>query len=48
MFNANKSVWNLDIEAFLWDSTILPCNCQGSHFIGKAQQHIVTGDLWII
>ena len=48
IFNYNKFVENLDIDAFLNNENNLPCNCQNSSFADSHHGHIVTGDLRII
>ena len=48
IFNQNKFIRSLNLEAFLKDESILPCECTGSHFIDSHHKHIVTGDLSII
>ena len=44
-FNYKKTVQELDIDAFLADSSILLCPCAVSHFIDAHHGHIMTGDL---
>ena len=48
IFNYNKFVNTLDINSFINDETILPCECEGSPFIDKDHNHIITGNLKII
>ena len=48
IFNYNKFVNNLDLDSFLNDDSILPCECEGSPFIDKDHKHIITGNLKII
>ena len=39
-------LWVLvDIKAFLWDDSILPCNCKGSDFIDKDHLYAVPSNL---
>ena len=48
IFNFNKFVSQLDINEFLKDNSILPCNCAGSRFKDPHHQHILTGNLDIV
>ena len=48
IFNFNKFVKNLDVDAFLGDENTLPCNCDNSPFVDTHHRHIVTGNLKII
>ena len=48
IFNFNKCIYDLDVEVFLKDNSVLLRNCEGSNFIEKDQQHKVTGDLRIM
>ena len=48
VFNFNKFVESLDVDAFISDETILPCNCACSPFIDNDHGHIMTGDLRIV
>ena len=48
VFNYNKFVSKLDLNEFLRDETILPCNCANSPFIDNHHGHIITGDLKIV
>jgi len=48
VFNYNKFVNKLDLDAFLRDETILPCNCANSPFIDSHHGHIITGDLKVV
>ena len=48
IFNYNKFVSKLDLNAFLRDETILPCNCANSPFIDNHHGHIITGDLKVV
>ena len=48
IFNFNKCIYDLDVEVFLKDNSLLLRNCEGSNFIEKDQQHKVTGDLRIM
>ena len=48
IFNYNKFVSKLDLNAFLRDETILPCNCVNSPFVDDHHGHIITGDLRIV
>ena len=38
----------MDIDAFLEDETILPCDCANSPFKDNHHKHIITGDLSIV
>ena len=48
LFNYKKFVQSLDVDAFLQDNTILPCECDHSQFLNKDHGHIISGDLNII
>ena len=48
IFNYKSFVQSLDIDTFLRDESILPCNCHHSPFTDDNHGDIVTGDLNII
>ena len=48
IFNHKKFVESLDIESFIQNETIIPCNCQNSQFKDPDHGHIITGDLRIV
>ena len=48
IFNFHKFFHNLDVKAFLQDNSVFSCNGEGSDFIGKDHQYVVTVDSWII
>ena len=48
IFNFNKFVAELDIEAFRDNMDIVPCSCQDSSYKHKDLGHILTGDLSIV
>ena len=48
IFNFNKFVRSVNVDEFVRDETILPCECHDSPFKDNHHQHIVTGDLNII
>ena len=48
IFNFDKFIHDLDVEAFLQDTPILPRNCEGFVYIDKDNQHIVAADFWIL
>ena len=48
IFNYKKTIQELDVDAFLEDSTTLPCSCADSSFIDAHHGHIITGDLRIV
>lgn len=48
LFNYKKFVQSLDVDTFLSDNSILPCNCDHSPFINADHGHIVSGDLNIV
>ena len=48
VFNFNNFVNDLDLDEFLRDPSVLPCECEHSSFSDKHHKHIVTGDLRII
>lgn len=46
IFNFNNLV--LDVDLFLANPTIFPCDCEKSIFVGKDHGHILTRDLRIM
>ena len=48
IFNYNKFISNLDLDAFIQDPTILPCECSTSLFMDDFHKHIICGDLSIV
>ena len=48
IFNYKKTVQELDVDAFLADSSILPCSCTDSPFVDAHHGHIISGDLRIV
>ena len=48
IFNYNKFVSKLDLNAFIEDETTLPCDCVNSPFIDNDHGHVITGDLKIV
>ena len=48
IFNFSKFVRELDVDAFLRDNNILPCNCNSSIYADPYHKHIVSGDLRLI
>ena len=48
IFHFNKFVSNLDIDRFLQDNNILPCNYEGCEFIDQHHKHILNDNLKII
>jgi len=48
LFNYKKFVQSIDIDSFLIDDSILPCECQNSPFQDQDHNHIITGNLEII
>ena len=48
LFNYKKFVQSLDVDAFLQDNTILPCECDHSPFTDAHHAHIVTGNSDIV
>ena len=48
IFNYKSFVQSLDIDTFLSDDTILPCDCDHSTFTDAHHDHIITGDLNIV
>ena len=48
IFNFNQFVNTLDLDAFLSNPEILPCNSDGSSYGDKHYKHILAGDLRII
>ena len=47
-FNFNKFVNNLDVNLFLNDNSILPCDCTSFLFVDKDDNQITTGNLKVI
>ena len=45
LFNFNKFVKDLNLEAFDDENSILPCECEGSEFKDSHHKHIVSGDV---
>ena len=48
LFNYKKFVQSLDVDAFLADNNILPCECHQSPFLNHDHNHIITGNLEIV
>ena len=48
LFNYKEFVQTLDVDSFLQDNTILPCDCINSPFVDPYHNHILTGNLNII
>ena len=48
LFNYKKFVQSIDVNSFLNDNTLFPCDCQNSPFINQDHQHIITGNLEIV
>ena len=48
IFNYKEFVQSLDVDRFLRDETILPCDCLHSPYIDMNHEHILTGDLNIV
>jgi hypothetical protein len=48
IFNYKNFVQTLDVDAFLQDNSILPCDCANSPFKSDHHGHIITGDLDIV
>ena len=48
IFNHKKFVESLDINSFIQDENIIPCNCENSPYKDSEHGHIITGDLRII
>ena len=48
LFNYKKFVQSLDVDTFLTDNSILPCECHQSPFLNHDHNHIITGNLEII
>ena len=48
LFNYKKFVQSIDVDSFLSDDTILPCDCENSPFLNHDHGHIISGDLNII
>ena len=48
IFNHKQFVESLDINAFIQNEAIMPCNCEDSPYKDSEHGHIVTGDLRIV
>ena len=48
LFNYKDFVQSIDVDAFLADSSILPCDCEHSPFVNDHHGHVLSGDLNII
>ena len=48
LFNYKNFVQSLDVDLFLSDNNVLPCECENSPFINSDHNHIITGDLSIV
>ena len=48
LFNYKEFVQSIDVDAFLADNSILPCDCASSSFVNHDHGHIMSGDLNII
>ena len=48
IFNFNSFVKNIDVQQFLEDDSVLPCNCSNSPYIDPHHKHIITGNLSIV
>ena len=48
IFNFNKFVTSLNVEQFINDPSILPCNCKDSSFADSHHGHIISGDLRLV
>ena len=47
VFNFNKFINNVNVKAFLNDSSTLPCDCAGSSFVDKDHKPNITAGLEI-
>ena len=48
LFNYKDFVQSLDVDLFLSDNNIPPCECENSPFVNSHHNHIITGDLSIV
>ena len=48
LFNYKKFVQSIDVDSFLADNSIFPCECKDSPFINVDHKHIITGNLDIV
>ena len=48
LFNYKEFVQSIDVDAFLADNSILPCDCDHSPFVNGHHGHVMSGDLNII
>ena len=48
LFNYKEFVQSIDVDAFLADNSILPCDCEHSTFVNRDHGHVMSGDLNII
>ena len=48
VFNYKKFVQSIDVDKFINDNSILPCECHSSPFTNAHHGHVITGDLNIV
>ena len=48
LFNYKEFVQSLNVNAFINDNSILPCQCAQSHLTNPDHHHIISGDLSIV
>ena len=48
LFNYKEFVQTFDVDAFLADNSVLPCDCDNSSFTNHDHGHIISGDLNIV
>ena len=48
IFNYKSFIQSFNIDAFLADNTILPCDCHNSPFVNYDHNHVITGNLEIV
>ena len=48
LFNYKEFVQSIDVDAFLADNSILPCDCEHSSFVNGHHGHVMSGDLNIV
>ena len=48
LFNYKKFVQSFDVDAFIADNSVLPCECDHSPFVNADHGHVISGDLNIV
>ena len=48
LFIYKKFVQSIDVDSFLSDNTVLPCECHNSPFLNQDHNHVINGNLEIV